>query len=117
MKLYIDPANDAPGVQNGPVPGDISYHVLTMGKTYKNLLLRNHESQSFYIFVYTCKCSIILFLNPATCAPGVYTGRTPGQGSLAPVQVKLSRSGERLQDHLSSGNQQFKTTAVSRNNH
>ena len=44
MVLYIDPANDAPWVQNG----DISSHIVTMGKLYKNHL-RKHESQNFYI--------------------------------------------------------------------
>ena len=48
MMPYIDPASDAPGVQKGPTPGDISSHILTMGKSYKNLL-RNHEYRSFYI--------------------------------------------------------------------
>ena len=48
MMPYIDSANDAPGRQNGPIPGDISSQILTMGKTYKNLL-RNHESRSLYI--------------------------------------------------------------------
>ena len=59
---------------------------------------------------------IILFINPATCAPGVHTGHTRGQGSLAPFQVKLSRSGERLQDHWSSGYQRGHLTAQTKNN-
>ena len=57
MMLYIDPTNDAPGVQNGPTPGDISSHVLTIGKAYKNRL-RNHESRNYYI-----KC-VAMFNNP-----------------------------------------------------
>ena len=49
MVLYINPANHAPGVKNGPAPGVISSHRLTMGKHKKNLLLRNHKAQSFHI--------------------------------------------------------------------
>ena len=39
MMFYIDPDNDAPGVQNSPTTGAFSshIHVFTMGKAYKNL--------------------------------------------------------------------------------
>ena len=53
MMLNIDPAdnaNNAPGVQNGPTAENISSHILTVGKSYKNFP-RNHESWSFYISV------------------------------------------------------------------
>ena len=41
MMLNIDAANDAPGVQNGPTPGTFApSHILTMGKVYKNLLIK-----------------------------------------------------------------------------
>ena len=50
VMLYIDPANDAPGVQNDPTPGDISSHILIMGKEYKNLL-RNDEDGAFIFCV------------------------------------------------------------------
>ena len=101
---YIDPATDAPGVQNGPTSGDISSHIFTVGKPHKNLL-RNHESQSFYILCIAMFSNPEVFINPATCAPWVYTGHPLGQGSLhiARLQVKLSTSDERLQDHWSSG--------------
>ena len=42
-------------------------------------------------------------VNPATRDPGVHTGHIPEPVSLAPLQVKLSISGEGLQDHWSSG--------------
>ena len=44
-----------------------------------------------------------LFVNTATRAPSVHTGQVPGKGSLAPLQVKLSKSSERLQDNWSNG--------------
>ena len=44
---------------------------------------------------------IAMFSNPLYKSPGVHTGQAPGQGSLAPLQV--IKSGERLQDHRSSG--------------
>ena len=68
--LYIDPANDAPGVQNGPTPGDINSYIHSVGKSYSNLLFRNHESRSFYIL------SLTMSSNPPYRA-----------GSLAPLQV------------------------------
>ena len=37
--LYIDPANQAPGVQSGQALGLRSYHKLLMEKTLKNILL------------------------------------------------------------------------------
>ena len=45
MVLFINPANPAPGVHTCPAPrpGGV------MGKTLKNLLLRNHKTQSFLI--------------------------------------------------------------------
>ena len=52
MVFYIVPANDDPGIQNDPTSGDIPIY-LQCDKTFtsKILLLRNHESQSFLIFV------------------------------------------------------------------
>ena len=50
MMLYIDTANDDPGVQNGPTPGDISSHILTMGKASKNLHVRNQLSPGAFTF-------------------------------------------------------------------
>ena len=62
--LYINPANHAPGVKNGPAPGVISSHRLTMGKT-KNLLLQNHKAQSFHIL------SVAMYSGPLykSCQP------------------------------------------------
>ena len=45
VDLYINPADHAPGVKNGPTPGSFAP---TMGK-HKNLLLRIHKAQSFHI--------------------------------------------------------------------
>ena len=46
----------------------------------KNLLLRNHKTQSFIFCVK--QCIVVLFINsainPANCAPGVQTGPAPG---------------------------------------
>ena len=47
-----------------------------MGKSLKNLLLRNHKAQSFHI-LFLAMYSGPLF-NPANCAPGVHTGPAPG---------------------------------------
>ena len=54
----------------GACPGGV------MGKTFKNLLLHNHKAQSLY-FVFK-QCIVVLFINPANCAPGVHTGPAPG---------------------------------------
>ena len=96
MMLFIDPANDAPRGQNGPIQG-------TLAPIY---LQWETETMSLELLHFVCSnCSTILVFNPSTCSPGVHTDHTPGQGSLAPLQVKLSRSGERLQlqDPWSSG--------------
>ena len=75
--LYINPANHASGVKNGPAPGFISSHRLTMGKTSKNLLLRNHKAQSFHIL------SVAMYSGPLykSCQPcpwGPYVPRPGG---------------------------------------
>ena len=46
-----------------------SSHRLIMGKHIKNLLLRNHEAQSFHILCVAMYCRV-LFINPASRAPG-----------------------------------------------
>ena len=52
-------------------------HGGVMGKTLKNLLLRNHKAQSFHILC-VAQCIMVLFINPAYRAPGVHTGPAPG---------------------------------------
>ena len=49
MVLYINCAIHAPWVKFGHAPGVDSLHRLTMGKEFKNLLLRNHRAHSFDI--------------------------------------------------------------------
>ena len=90
MMLYIDPANDAPGVQNGPTPGDISSHIL--GKAYTNLLLRNHEFRSFYTLC------VVMFNNPSfkschLCSWGAYRPH-PRAGSLRVIISPTSKAAQ-----------------------
>ena len=49
-ELYINPANHASGVKNGPTLGVISFHihVLTVGKTHKDLF--SETSPRAFIF-------------------------------------------------------------------
>ena len=54
----------------GPCPGGV------MGKTLKILLLRNHKAQSFHILFK--QWIVVLFINPANCAPGVHMGPASG---------------------------------------
>ena len=53
-----------------------SSHSLTMGKTYKNLLLRNHEAQSFHILC-VAMSSGPLYKSCQPCPWGPY-GPRPG---------------------------------------
>ena len=76
--LYINPGNHAPGAKNGPAPGVISSHRLTMGKHKKNLLLRNHKTQSFHILC-VAMYSGPLYKSYQPCPWGPY-GPRPGRG-------------------------------------
>ena len=80
MVLYINCASHAPGVKFGHAPGVDSLHRLTMGKTNKNLLLRNQKAQSFYILY------VAMFGSPhyklCQSCPWVKFGHAPGVNSV-----------------------------------
>ena len=78
-------------------------NLLYLSYNEENNNIQKHSlNREFFIFCVK-QCEVIFFLNSATHAPGVQTGQAPEPGSLAPLQIKLSRLGERLQDHWSSG--------------
>ena len=64
----------APRVKNGPTPGVNSSHRLTIGKTYKNLLLQNHMAQSFHILC-GAMYSTPLYKSCQRCPLGPYRPR------------------------------------------
>ena len=80
MVLYINCASHAPGVKFGHATGVDSFHRLTMGKTNKNLLLRNQKAQSFYILY------VAMFGSPhyklCHSCPWVKFGHAPGVNSV-----------------------------------
>ena len=91
MVLYINPANHAPGVKNGPAPGPLYKSCLpcpwgpyrprprgVMAKNIKNLLLQNHKAQSFHVLS-VAMYSGHLYKSCQLCPWGPY-GPRPGGG-------------------------------------
>ena len=79
VELYINLANHAPGVKKMAPPWEsIAPIDLQLEEHKKNLLLRNHTAQSFHILCVALYSTVLLFINPANCAPGVHTGHAPG---------------------------------------
>ena len=76
VTLFINPANHASGVKNGPSPGAMSSHRPTMGNI-KNLLLRNHKAQSFHILC-VAMYSGPLYTSCQQCPRGPYRPRPGG---------------------------------------
>ena len=75
-----------------------------MCRIFKEILYSfRGESIIFSLKSDTFLKDFMLYKSCHLCFWGVHAGHTPGQGSFAPLQVKLSRSGEHLQDHWSSG--------------
>ena len=69
--LYINPVNRAPGVHTGPAPWP------SWGKYNKNLLLRNHKSQTFHILC-VAMYSGPLYKSCQPCPWGPYRPRPGG---------------------------------------
>ena len=67
------------GVQNGATPGNIISHIHKMGKSYKNLLLRNHESQSFYILCVAMFSNLLYKSRHHLCSWGPYQPQPQGR--------------------------------------
>ena len=95
MVLYINPANHAPGVKNGPALGVISSHRLTVGKTKENLLLQNHKAQSFHIL------SVAMYSGHLykSCQPGGGGGGVkngPALGVISSHRLTVGKTKENL---------------------
>ena len=68
MVSYINPANHAPGIQNGHTVGVISSHRHMMGKLK---ILWNHETHSLYILFSMLQCLVVSYINPTNPIPEV----------------------------------------------
>ena len=68
--LFINPANLAPGVHTGPVPGAL------WEKLQKIFFSETTRPKAFIFCVKLC--IVVLFINPANLAPGVHMGPAPG---------------------------------------
>ena len=77
LQLYINPANHAPGVKNGPTPGVNSSQRLTIGKKNMKISSTKPHGPELSYFIME-QCIVLLFINPANSAPGVHTGHAPG---------------------------------------
>ena len=85
MVPYINPANEAPGVQTGHAPGVISSHRLIMEKTEK---ISETMGPTAYIFS-MWQCLVVPYINPASQAPGAQTGLAPGVVSSHYIEKNL----------------------------
>ena len=68
MVSYINPANQAPGVQTGQAPGIISSHRLIMGKIKKILFSETMRPTAYILSMQ--QCLVVPNINPANPAPG-----------------------------------------------
>ena len=72
MAAYINPANQAPGLQTGPPQGVMFILSYIAEEPFKNLLAWNHEAKSLQIKY------IVIFSGPQhkSMPPGVQIGHT-----------------------------------------
>ena len=72
MVLYINPANQYPGVQSGSVLWIKSFHGLIIGKSFKKIFFSESMRPTPYRFG-VLQFLVVTYINPANHAPGVRT--------------------------------------------
>ena len=75
MVPYINPANQAPGVQTDPAPWIKSFHRLIMEKLKKKSPVTMRPT-AYKLGMK--QCLVVPYINPANHAPGVQTSPIPG---------------------------------------